>query len=227
MRTQNNILTLDTETVGTFDRPLVHDIGWMVTDKNFNVISKKRYLVKEFHIDQPWILKTSDFYSERQGLYRKAIKDATVEIKPWREVIKEFMKDLKGAKVMSAYNLAFDYKAINYTNNFFNGGDETLSKLIDKKTLLCIWNLACDTILDTDDYRGYATMKHFISDKGNYLSSAESCYAYLTQNDSYKEEHTALADVEIEVDILRYIVENCKGRVEYGLAYNCWKKIQK
>jgi hypothetical protein len=123
--------------------------------------------------------------------------------------------------------LAFDYKAINYTNQFFNNGDEKLMKLIDKKTLLCIWNLACDTILDTEDYKEYATMKNFISEKGNYLTNAESCYAYLTQNEDFQEEHTALADVEIEVEILKYIVENCKSKVKYGLAYGCWKKVQK
>jgi hypothetical protein len=26
---------------------------------------------------------------------------------------------------------------------------------------------------------------------------------------------------------LKYIVENCKGKVNYGLAYGCWKKVQK
>lgn len=227
MRTQNNILTTDTETVGTFSKPIVHDFAWMTFNKEFNTLTKKHYLVKELHIDQPWILKTSDFYGTKKAIYDKWIKEGTVEIKPWREIIAEFITDLKTVKVLSAYNLAFDYKAINYTNQFFNNGDEKLMKLIDKKTLLCIWNLACDTILDTEDYKEYATMKNFISEKGNYLTNAESCYAYLTQNEDFQEEHTALADVEIEIEILKYIVENCKGKVKYGLAYGCWKKVQK
>ena len=227
MRTQNNILTLDTETVGTFSRPIVHDFGWVTINREFNTLTKKHYLVKELHIDQPWILKTSDFYGSKKAIYDKWIAEGSVEIKPWREIIAEFVADLKTVKVMSAYNLAFDYKAINYTNQFFNNGDEKLMKLIDKKTMLCIWNLACDTILDTEDYKEYATMKNFISNKGNYLTNAESCYAYLTQNANFEEEHTALADVEIEVEILKHIVENCKGKVQYGLAYACWRKVQK
>ena len=228
MRTQNNIVVLDTETVGTFGAPLVHDFAWKIIDKDFNRLVAKRYLVKEFHENQPWILKASDFYRTKHDLYRKAIEENTVELKPWREIVNEFVADIKTfkVKVISAYNLAFDYKAINYTNQFFNDGDEKLMKMIDKKTLMCIWNLACDTILDTDDYREYATMKNFISEKGNYLTNAESCYAYLTQNENFEEEHTALADVEIEVEILKHIVKNCKGKVKYGLAYACWRKVQ-
>ena len=130
-------------------------------------------------------------------------------------------------KVLSAYNLAFDYNALKYTNHFFNVENEKFMSVIDKKTFLCIWNLACDTILDTDDYRQYATMKNFISEKGNYLTNAESCYAYLIGNEDFEEEHTALADVQIEVEILKYIVTKCKGKVKYGLAYSCWQRVQK
>ena len=49
-------------------------------------------------------------------------------------------------------------------------------------------------------------MKNFISEKGNYLTNAESCYAYLTQNEDFEEEHTALADVEIEIEIRFHII---------------------
>ena len=133
MRTQNNILTTDTETVGTFSRPIVHDFAWMTFNKEFNTLIKKHYLVKELHIDQPWILATSDFYGSKKAIYDKWKAEGTVEIKPWREIIAEFIADLKTVKVLSAYNLAFDYKAINYTNQFFNNGDEKLMKLVDKK----------------------------------------------------------------------------------------------
>lgn len=228
MRTQNNVLIQDTETVGTFARPLVHDWAWHIIDKDFNVLVQKRYLVEEFHKEQTWILATSDFYGSKSELYDTAIEENSVAIAPWREIVKDYINDLKAykVKVISAYNLAFDYKAINCTNEFFNKGDQKLTKLVDKKTLLCLWNLACDTVLDTDDYRNYADMHEFISAKGNYLTNAEACYAYLSGKDDFQEEHTALADVEIETEILKHIVQNCRGKVEYGLAYACWRKVQ-
>lgn len=229
MKTQNNVMVLDTETVGSFGRPLIHDIGWKIVDKEFNTLQEVRYLVKEFHEEQQWVLNASDFYRTKHSLYKKAITNKEVELKPWKEIEKEMLNAFRTykVKVLSAYNLAFDYKALKYTNHFFNAENEKFMTVIDKKTFLCIWNLACDTILDTDDYRQYATMKNFISEKGNYLTNAESCYAYLIGNEDFEEEHTALADVQIEVEILKYIVTKCKGKVKYGLAYSCWQRVQK
>lgn len=229
MRTQNNILIIDTETVGTFGSPIIHDIGYKIIDKNFNTLLSKRHLVKELHEVNEFMLYISDFYQSKKPLYDEAKETNSVDILPWRDIVKEFLDDLRTykVKVISAYNIAFDYKALNATNSFFNLGDKKLMDTIDKKTLLCIWSLACDTILDTDDYRQYATMKNFISDKGNFLTNAESCYRYLVKDETFEEEHTALADVEIEQKILEYIIKNCSHKVQYGLAYNCWQKIQR
>ena len=229
MRTQNNVLVMDTETVGTFGKPIVHDWGWQIVDKDFNVLTARRYLVEELHMQQPWILKASDFYCSKHDLYVKAIAENSVDIASWRSIVKQFLNDVRNynVKVLSAYNLAFDYKAIKYTDEFFDKGNGKLMKVVDNKSLLCLWNLACDTILSTEDYKEYATMKNFISEKGNYLTSAEKCYSYLIKEEDFEEEHTALEDVKIETEILKYIVTNCKGKVQYGLAYSCWQKVQK
>lgn len=229
MRTQNNILIIDTETVGTFGSPIIHDFGYEIVDKDFNVLIERRHLVKELHEVNPFMLNISDFYTTHKPKYDEAKALGTVDILPWKEIAKEFMDDMRiyKAKVISAYNMAFDYKALNATNSFFNIGSTKLMDTVDKKSLLCIYNLACDTILDTDDYRDYATMKNFISAKGNYLTNAECCYRYLINDETFEEEHTALADVRIEAEILKYIIQNCKHKVQYGLAYNCWRKVQR
>lgn len=229
MRTRNNIATLDTETVGTFGSPIIHDFGYMINDKELGTpLVAKRYLTEELHKVNDYMLRTSDFYKSKKSLYDEAKANNEVEIKPWKEIIAEFIADCKkyNVKVISAYNLAFDYRAINATNAFFNNGDTKVMEYINKKAFLCIWDLACETVLDTDDYRKYATMKDLISEKGNYLTNAESCYRYLFKDNDFEEEHTALADVEIEVQILKYIIENCHHKVKYGLAYNSWKKVQ-
>jgi ribosomal protein S18 len=220
---------MDTETVGTFGKPIVHDWGWQIVDKDFHVLTARRYLVEELHLHQQWILKASDFYNSKHSLYVNAIEEKSVKLASWRTIVKQFLTDIRNynVKVISAYNLAFDYKAINYTNLFFDSENEKLMKVVDSKSLLCLWNLACDTILNTEDYKDYATMKNFISEKGNYLTSAEACYSYLINDEHFEEEHTALEDVKIETEILKHIVTNCKGKVQYGLAYSCWQKVQK
>lgn len=227
MRVKNNILILDTETVGDFGQPFVHDIGYCIIDKDFNVLKATRHLVKQAR-ECNWALNYSQFYKTKAPLYDKAIESGDVDIKSWKEIMEEFVGDLRKYKVgcISAYNLAFDYRALNFTNQFLANGDLTFEKLLDKKKWLCIWNLACETILDSGDYKDWCKENNCISEAGNYMTNAECSYRYITGRLGFNEEHTALADVLIEKDILKYIVENSKGRPQYGLQYGCWKKIQ-
>lgn len=228
MRTRNNIMILDTETVGTFGQPMIHDFGYVVIDKNFNILTKGRYLVRELHKQGNWILKTSDFYSDYSKDYEIARK--TEQVLPWREISKQVADVVRDYKVttISAYNLQFDYKAIKYTDEMFNP-QAHLSKVLDRKktALLCMYNLACETILNTDEYRAFAEEHNIRSKSGkNIGTGAQACYQYITGNTEYIEKHTALADAEDEKQILEYICKNVKGAtLKYGLYYNCWKKV--
>ena len=198
MRTRNNIMILDTETVGTFGQPLIHDIGFVIVDKNFTILHKDRFLVKELHEIGKWILKTSDFYSEYSKDYETARKHE--KILAW-----------------------------SYTDEMFNKKAH-LSKVLDHKTkaLLCIYNLACETILDTDEYRNFCEEHNYFTEKGNYKTSAEIAYRFITGETEYDEKHTALSDSEDEKEILEYICKHVKNEtLKYGLYYNCWRKVQK
>lgn len=230
MKTRNNVMILDTETVGTFKNPLIHDIGFVIIDKNFNILYKDRYLVKELHEDSKWILKTSDFYNEYSKDYNKARK--TEKIEYWSDIVEKMISVIHEYKVttFSAYNLQFDYTAIKYTEQVFNRKSQKLAKMLDMKTknLLCIYNLACETILQSPQYHQFAEEHGLVSDAGNYQANAQACYRYITGNHAYIEAHTALRDAEDETEILRYIVTHVKGnkRMQYGLYYNCWRKAQ-
>jgi len=229
MRTRNNIMIFDTETVGTFNTPLVHDIGFVIVDKHFNIIHKDRFLVKELHKMGNWILKTSDFYSEYTKDYETARK--TEKVLEWSEISASIAETIRTYKVttISAYNLQFDYKAIKYTDDMFNK-KRHLSKVLDQKSkaLLCIYNLACETILNTDEYRNFCEEHNYFTEKGNYKTSAEIAYRFITGETEYDEKHTALSDSEDEKQILEYICTHVKKEtLKYGLFYNCWKKVQK
>jgi len=230
MKTRNNIMVLDTETIGTFGTPLIHDIGFTIVDKNFNLLHKDRFLVAELHKDGQWMLKTSDFYNEYAKEYGHARK--VEKIAYWKEIAETIVKLCREYKVttISAYNLQFDYKAIKYTEQMFNREKQGLAKMLDQKSksLLCIYNLACETILQSPQFHQFAEENGFISPAGNYQTSAEVCYRYITKNTAYIEKHTALSDAEDETEILHYIIRNVKGNknMQYGLHYNCWRKAQ-
>jgi transposase-like protein len=227
-----NILVLDTETTGDFGQPLIYDFGYKIINPKGQVLFVKNAIVREVFENR--FIMDKAYYAEKIKKYQEMISNHEIEVEPYHKIIREFITVARKYKVevISAYNLAFDIRAINGTMKMcYSQGDDDkiLEKLINQKNkkLLCIWNLACETILDTDEYREFAKLNGKISEKGNYLTNAEVTYQYITQNLGFIEDHTALSDVNIEIDILLHILENYEGNLTYGLHYGSWRKVQK
>lgn len=227
-----NILVLDTETAGELTNPLIYDFGYKIITPKGEVLISKNYVVAEIFDSQS--LMTKAYYGSKVGGYRERIEKGEIEKKGFKAIIKEFVNDAKRNRVeiVSAYNLAFDVRALNETLRVCHYDafvDKWLEKFLYQKNkkLLCIWNLACETILNTDEYREFATENDLISPKGNYRTSAEASFRYIKNLPDFVESHTALADVEIEIEILLNILENYSGIMTYGLHYGSWQKVQK
>lgn len=227
MRLRNNLLLLDTETTGDFGQPLVHDFGYVIIDKNFNILKEYRALTAQAR-NCKWALNYSDFYKSKAHLYDREIENGAVEIKQWDEIMRDLKTNMRRYKVttLSAFNLGFDYRALNFTSQFLDNGNIYFENLLDSKNWLCIWNLACETILQEKEYKQWIDANKLRTPAGNYPTNAEIVYKYLTQNMEFEEEHTALSDVKIELEILKYIVNHCKSKPQYGLQYSCWRKVQ-
>lgn len=227
-----NLLVLDTETTGDFGQPLIYDFAYKIVTLEGELLFKREALVSEI-FDCRFAMDKA-FYSSKIKAYIERYENGEIEKVSFEKLIKEFVKATRKYKVSTicAYNLAFDIKAINGTMRmtYAKGQEEEiLEKLINQKNkrLLCIWNLACETILNTDEYRAYADEHNFVSEKGNYQSNAEVAYRYIKDLPDFEEKHTAMADVDIEIEILLTILNQYKGNITYGLHNGSWHKIQK
>ena len=226
-----NILVLDTETTGDFGQPLIYDFGYKIIDREGTTLFQRNAIVREVFENR--FLMDKAYYSDKVNTYRKMLENHEIDLLPFHILIKEFVAMARKYKVeiISAYNLAFDIKALNGTMRMcYSQGhdDKILEKLIEQKNkkLLCIWNLSCETILDTDEYRAYADTHNFISEKGNYLTNAEVAFRYIKDLPDFTEKHMALDDVNIEIEILLHILNHYDGNLTYGLHYGSWKKVQ-
>lgn len=226
-----NIVVLDTETTCGFATPFIYDFGYVIINSKGEVLLTKHFLIKEIFDTKELMDKA--FYSSKVGDYQKMFADGLIPKESFKNAIRQFVSDCKKHKVgvISAYNIAFDMRALNqtlrvlYNENYENGW---LSKFFAQKNkkLLCIYNLACETILNTDEYREFATQNEMVSAKGNYKTNAECAYRFITKNADFIESHTAIEDVKIEIEILMTILDNYKGNIEYGLHYGSWRKVQ-
>lgn len=99
--------------------------------------------------------------------------------------------------------------ALKNTTNYLLSNGETvkgkykfLTPQFKELNLLCIWSLACEVLFSQKSFATFAVKHGFVTEAGNYKTSAEVAYAYMTNNPSYTEEHKGLEDVYIETEIL-------------------------
>ena len=73
-----------------------------------------------------------------------------------------------------------------------------------------------EKIAFTEHYKAFCEANNLYTESGNYSTTAEAVYRYITSNTEFVEEHTALADSEIECDILKWCVAiGCEWNTDY------------
>ena len=224
-RKKEMYLVIDTETCNTLEQPLVYDIGYAIADRNGNVVLERSFLVAEIFLDKKDIM-SSAYYAEKIPMYWEDVKKGTRVIKSLFNIRKQLFADMKeyNVKKVGAYNMGFDKKALNTTIRycskslirwFFPFGVE----------YFCIWNMACQVIMDTRKYAKFAIQNGLVSEKGNIQTSAESCFKFLTDDVNFIESHTGLEDVKIEVQIMAKCLKTHK-RLDRKINSACWRLPQ-
>lgn len=225
-RRKEMYLVIDTETCNTVEQPLPYDIGYAICDRMGNIEIERSFVVAETFLDMKDTMKSA-YFAEKIPQYWEDIKNGIREIKSIYKIRKQVAEDMKtyGVKKVGAYNMGFDKRALNnvmrYTTKsfcrwFFPFGTE----------FFCIWNMACQTLLNTTTYVKFALANGLESDKGNILTSAESCYKFLTNSVDFEESHTGLEDVRIEVEIMAKCFATHK-KMDKKINSACWRLPQR
>ena len=112
------------------------------------------------------------------------------------ELKKRLIKDIKkyNIKKVYAYNVAFDKASLR--NLFGDDFEKLVVEFID------IIPIILRTKLLTKKYCQFCIDNGYVTEKGNIMTKAEVVYKYLFNDLNFVEEHTGLADVKIEYQIL-------------------------
>lgn len=226
MRKKELFLVIDTETTNTIEQPLCYDIGYAICDRQGNIYKEESFVVAEIFCDHKEMMKSS-YYAEKLPQYWEDLKSGKRTLKSIFKIRKQILDDIKkyGIRKVGAYNMNFDKKALNNTIRycsksfirwFFPFG-------ID---YFCIWNMACQTLLNTTSYVRFAMQNGLESEKGNLLTSAESCYKFITKSIDFVESHTGLEDVKIEIEIMAKCFETHK-KMDKKPYSACWRLPQR
>ena len=217
------IATIDTETVGLEGH--VYDIGYCIHNKRGDIALERNWLVEENFTDPAKMMGA--FYAGKHFThYARMLQDGEVRLTPWAEIVATMRADflVHGVNVVAAYNAGFDFRVLAQTHRELAGEGKMLT---DAVKVLDIWQFACETKLSQKAYANIARAMGWVSPAGNIKTGAEFAHRYCSGDHSFIEDHTALSDARIEVEILAECFRQ-KKRVPYGVVNaSPWRIVNK
>lgn len=202
--------TLDTETVGGASAPTgMYNLGCVIHDKDGNIFATTSMLVME-HYDK---IKDDDYAKNNFHIYAERLSNGTMSAVATEaeavNVVRNLCK-MYNVKYVMAYNSAFDFT-------------KTICReLLNDFEFIDIYLMALQTITHLKKYAKFCLDNELYSkSKKSLATSAESVYAFITDNADYTEEHTALSDAMIEMAIFIRCLKMHKKFTKNCHQYEC------
>lgn len=194
-------LTIDTETANGLEDPIVYDIGGCIHDKKGNIYETFSFIIYETFYGMKDLMKSA-YYANKIPQYEAQIKSRerkVVRFNTAKQKIKELCDEYE-VKAIIAHNARFDYRSTTRTQRY-------LTKSKYRYFLpygIPIWDslkMAKDTICKQPTYQKWCTKNNFLTKNGKPRATAEILYKYISGDINFKEDHTGLEDVLIEIAI--------------------------
>ena len=208
MRNKTLYCTLDTETVGGASSPTgMYNGGCKIHDNTGKIYASVNLLVMEQYDE----IAKDDYAKKNFHLYEERLQNGELTAVATEEEAYAIVYNLckfYGVKYVMAYNSGFDFVKTIYRN------------LLDEFEFIDLYLMALQTITHKKSYAKFCNKYEKFSASGKTCStSAETVFGYITNNPNFIEEHTALKDAEIEMQIF---IECLKMHKKYTKNVHQW-----
>lgn len=213
-----NIMVFDTETVSV-NKPFCYNIGYVIYNTDTDeILAQKDFVVEQIWHNMP--LFSTAYYADKRPIYVNRMRAKKTKMNKFGYICKEMIKDLNTFNVeyTYAYNSSFDEKVFEYNCDYFKCNNP-----FDTVPILDIRGNVHNSIAFTQKYKDFCEEYNLFTEKGNYSTTAENVYKYISGVIEFEEEHTALADSMIELVILIRTIDIFK--LEYGKEYKTYSSI--
>lgn len=181
--------TLDTETLGGASAPKgIYNIGGLIHNREGNIYASFNYIIAEYYreIDGAYYgKKTFPRYQEMincGGATMVATESEAIQ------AINNLL-NIYQVKYVMAYNTSFDFIKT------------AACALMENREFIDIYHMAFEIFSIRKSYRTFCADHNFFTKNHNCKLSVETMYAFLTNNPSFEEEHTAFSDASQEMEI--------------------------
>jgi DNA polymerase elongation subunit (family B) len=210
---RTRFLVVDIETPKN-PNSIICDIAFGIWSREEGKLGSAGYLIEEY--------RGYSTYYPKETLYQEYETIGLYHTRPFAKVmeIMDRIIDKYNPTFATAYNSNFDFPRIK---------DECERQGIfcplDRLIEFDLWRAACETIGQQKTFKKWIDDNKILTEKGNRQSGAEAMYRYMKLNPHFEEEHTGLADIEIEMAILGK-VQRQKKKMSMAIGGNCWRLVQ-
>lgn len=211
------ITIFDTETT-SLEKPFCYNIGFIIADQERDEVAAKEDWIAE----QIWHnreLFTTAYYADKREGYVESMRAKRTKMDKLGYITQRMCRLFKEHEVTDgyAYNSPFDDGVFKYNCDWFK-----IKNPFDNIAIHDIRGYVHNFIAFTPEYQQFCEEHEYFTEAGNYATTAEIVYRFIKQDTGFIEAHTALADSEIEFEILKYCIS--KG-AEWGQDYKVYRSI--
>ena len=180
-----------------------------IIDKQGNVLVSRSFAIKEIYQDKE--LMSSAYYAHKLPQYEEEIANGERKLVSFFEARRQFFADCKkyNVKTVSAHNASFDLRALKNTARlltgskcryFFKYGTEIWDTL----------KMSRDVFRQLKGYEKFCRKNNYVTKNNQIRYTAEILFRYISGNNNFIEKHKGIDDVQIESDILVYLLNTHK-----------------
>lgn len=217
-----NIIVFDTETT-SLEKPFCYNIGYIVYDTD----TKETQVKRDFVVEQVWhnaMLFTSAYYADKRQLYVNRLKGRTCRLEKFGYITQQMYRDIRDFEIAHAYayNSSFDEQVFSFNCDWFK-----CINPLETVQVHDIRGFVHREIAFTPEYQEFCDTHSLFTESGNYSTTAEAVFRFISGNAEFDEEHTALADSLIELMILCRCVEESNKGSNWITDYPVYRTIPK
>ncbi len=201
------LVVFDTETT-SLNKPFCYNIGYVIINsENWETLQKRSFVVEQVWHNLP--LFSTAYYAEKREIYIKEMKGRRTIMRKFGHICQTMIQDFEKYEVEKAfaYNSSFDEKVFNFNCDWYKCNNP-----FDNIPISDIRGFVHNFLIN-DDFIQFCEQNEEFTETGNYSTTAETLFRFITKQEDFNEAHTALEDSIIEGEILRVCTEQ-GGKLE-------------